>query len=536
MRYHLLSNKEYMFEVITGTRNEHRLVDIIARILKEYVDEVKIVETPVSSWEEQECIIETEKHRIECRALPYTLPANIRSKYVFGEYLHGRIALSGEPGNKLVVIPFPDEPDDAKYVVLSLYTRGTAGVIFYDMIPGRYRRIVIVGDEDYSFTHGSPSPIPVVSIRKEDAMKLMKDTGTINLVVKTSIHHNSTGKTIVARMHGAGDKEIHVTAHHDHWFTGFSDNMIGVELLLQFADLYGKKWNGPNLVLISYTAEESGAPYYTSWYWSWGSRYLLELMNKTNELDKVIADINLDAIYTRPLLVNGNPALLPCINEIAESYPLVYKGHDYADFDSFSYTMKGIPALTLHSLPYMKHIYHTDLDDGREVLDKTISVSREIIIKIVECVAKKKTALKDIASYLKSLIGDPIEPELRSLIARIEMLDNVVRNMNTSIRIATQLLTRVTYMPILDGVFSSELLSDIIEAKKIAENINKYIGGRVRLKVVDREQFIDASPTDYNLDELRRAMDNAIRQRIIEYHKRLDKLISETLIKTQHIS
>jgi len=125
---------------------------------------------------------------------------------------------------------------------------------------------------------------------------------------------------------------------------------------------------------------------------------------------------------------------------------------------------------------------------------------------------------------------------LRSLIARIEMLDNVVRNMNTSIRIATQLLTRVTYMPILDGVFSSELLSDIIEAKKIAENINKYIGGRVRLKVVDREQFIDASPTDYNLDELRRAMDNAIRQRIIEYHKRLDKLISETLIKTQHIS
>lgn len=532
----MLRNDKYSYEVITGTRNEHRFVNIIARFLEEYVDEVKFLETPVSSWEEQECIVETEKHRIECRALPYTLPANIRGKYVSGEYLHGRIALREKPGNKLVIIPFPDEPDDAKYVVLSLYTLGAAGVIFYDVLPGRYRRIVIVGDEDYSFSHGSPPPIPVVSIRKEDAMKIVKDTGAINLLVKTSIRHNSIGRTVVARIHGAGDEEVHVTAHHDHWFTGFSDNMIGVELLLHLAGLYGKTWNGPNLVLISYTAEESGAPYYTSWYWSWGSRYLLELMDKTNELDKIIADINLDAIYTRPLLVNGNPALLGCIDEIAKDYPLVYRGHDYTDFDSFSYTMKGIPALTLHSLPYMKHIYHTDLDDGREVLDKTISVSGEILVKMIECVAKKKIAVKELASHLKSLIGDPVEPELRSLIARIETLDNVIGNQYTSIRIATQLLTRVTYMPVLDGVFSSELLSDIIEAKKLVENINKYIGSRIRLKVVDREQFIDASPTDYNLDELRKALDNAIRQRIIEYHRKLDKLISETLIKTQHIS
>ncbi len=530
MKYFVLYDDDFRQETITGSIVEDKVVDKLVSILKEYVDEIDIVKTPVDSWIEEECFIEVGDQTVKCYSMPYTLPADVEAYPVSADYFGGYIASSKPVKDSIVLIPFPEDPDDIKYVVLKLYEYGARAVVFYDQLPGRYRRMVLIGDEDYSHTHGAPTPIPAVSIRKEDYLKISKINPTrIRIHVKNRVIHNATGKTIIARIHGRGEEEIHVSAHHDHWFTGFSDNLVGVEILVQLAMRYHKEWNGVNLALISYTAEESGAPNYTSWYWTWGSRYYLEILDKTNNLDKIIADINIDTIYTTPLSINGNPALLKCIEEITVKYPVKYRGYDHTDFDSFSYTMKGIPALTINNLLEMKHIYHTNLDDGEEVSGDTINKALTIADEIIKCVNRCKPRYSKIIEYLKR--NNHYPSEYRNLVGRLENLGKIIPDENKRIRITTEILTAVSYIPGIDGLFEADLLGDIKLIVNLLENLKNNTGKRIRVKAVDREQILDISPTHYNLDELEKALNYALRQRIQYYHRQLDEAISRVVSK-----
>lgn len=534
--YVFLRRKEYMFEAITGSENESILVDSLIDTLKEHVDSVKVIDTPVDSWREDECIIETRGSIIPCRAMPYISSAEIEAPIIDAFYVGSSIAVNQPINGRIVLVPFPPDPDDIKYVVLRLYEHGAVAAIFYDELPGRYRRMVLLGDEDYSHTHGSPSPIPAVSIRKEDYLKIKRlDITRLGLKVKSRVIHGSTGKTVIGYKNGSGDKEIHVTAHHDHWFTGFSDNMVGVELIIQ-ASKKLVNWNGPNLVFISYTAEESGAPYYTSWYWAWGSRYYLNMLESLNRLENILADINIDAIYTKPFSINGNPALMDCVEKIKEEHGARYKGYDHTDFDSYSYTAKGIPALTIHNLDEMKYIYHTDLDDGREVGDHIISEALRVLVDTINCIARNPPRYNRLITYIRGNLPSHVEPEQAVLVGRLENLDKLVGNEQERIRIATKLVSTVSYIPGLDGLFYSDTFSDLRIIDEVMESIEKYLGKRIRVKVVDREQFLDVSPTRHNVEELMKALKYTLAQRLRMYNKQLDDYITEILIKNKAIS
>ncbi len=536
MEYVILGKPEYMAEAVTGSSSEASLAEKIAEELKPYTDHVRFFETPVDSWREENCTVEAGSTAAPCHAMPYTVSADVESNIVEANYVGDRIALTQPVEGRIVTIPFPQDPDDIKYVVLKLYEHGAVAVIFYDELPGRYRRMVLIGDEDYSHTHGSPSPIPAVSIMKEDYLKLRKlGLGRVRIKIRAHVVHGAKGKTVIACINGRGEKEIHVTAHHDHWFYGFSDNMIGVELLLQLARRL-KDWKGPNLVLISYTAEEFGAPYYTSWYWTWGSRYYMDILEKQGGIDGIIADINVDALYTKPFMINGNPALGKCIDAISSSRPAIYRGYDHTDFDSYTYTMHGIPALTMHNLFEMKHIYHTNLDDGREVGDHIITEALNTLIDMTKCVARNKTSYERLMSRMREELPQPPNPEQAALIGRLENLDKLISNESTRIRLATRLASTISYIPSLDGVFYSEMFSDLRIIRELMASIEKYYGKRIRVKVVDREQFLDISPTKYNHEELRKALVHAYNQRLREYHRQLDRLISEILMKKKESS
>ncbi|MCD6300632.1 MAG: M28 family peptidase, partial [Staphylothermus sp.] len=356
-KYFILNQDVFRKEIITGSKNEDKAVKYLKDKLSEYVDWIEVIPTPVDTWYEEKCVLLCGNTTINCKSLPYTLSIELESEPVYGYYSGNRIALNKHVDSKIVFIPFPQDPNNTKYVVLKLWREGAEAVVFYDQLPGRYRRIVITGDEDYSFTKGSPPPIPAVSIRKEDYLKIVKEEPSkCSLKIIANVIHNNKGKTLIAGINGKGEKEIHLTAHHDHWFQGFCDNNVGVELLLQMTRLLNKD-SYPNILLISYTAEESGAPNYTSWYWSWGSRYYLSMLNDMNRVDNIIANINVDIIYTSPLSINANPALMKCIEKVMKQYKVRYRGFDHPYFNSFSYTLQGIPALTIHSFNEMQHIY-----------------------------------------------------------------------------------------------------------------------------------------------------------------------------------
>ena len=529
----IIAHKDFFQrETVTGTNIEHKIVDKLYKLFKETMDHVEKIPVPVDSWQQEECMITIGDYEIKCYAMPYTLSGEVDARLVYAEYLGDKIILEENPSDSIVLIPFPPDLDDSKYIVLKLYEQGANAVIFYDRLPGRYRKTVIIGDEDYSHTHGSPSPVPVASIRKEDYLKIMKTRNArAYLRMKTSIKHGATGYNVVGIINGKGEKEIHITAHHDHWFAGFSDNLLGVETLLQVAKYFRKKWKGCNLVFISFTAEESGAPYFTSWYWTWGSRYYLKLLEETGKIENILADVNIDTIYREPFTVNYNPSLRRCIEKLSRKYKLRIQGYDHTDFDSFSYTMHGVPALTINNLKEITHIYHTDLDDGREVPETTIRSVLELVIDTITCINNNPPTHKSYVEYLKQKFEKYTNAELRALIGKIENLETIIHDEQSRIRITTVLLTNVVYIPGLDGVFLSDACADIEFIHNLLTNVEKYIGKRLRVKIVDREQFLDISPTQHNIEELKIALRNALLQRIQYHNKRINQFISEILIK-----
>ncbi len=530
--YRVLYDEVFRKETITGGSNEDRVVRRLISIFREFVDDVDVVETPVDTWIEDECWIIYGDKETRCHAMPYILSGEIEAEIAYAEYYGNRIASSKPVRDTIVFIPFPEDPDDIKFVVLKLYEHGVKAVIFYDQLPGRYRRMVLIGDEDYSCSHGSPSPIPAVSVRKEDYLRIVKDNPhRARLIVKTRIIHGATGKTVIGWINGRDNREIHITAHHDHWFTGFSDNLIGVEALIQLGKrIKEKREFKETILLISYTAEESGAPNYTSWYWTWGSRYYLELRDKSNTLENILFDINIDAIYSTPFYINTNPSMIHCIEELKDKLPIRYRGYDHTDFDSFMYTRRGIPALTINNLLEIKHIYHTNLDDGGEVERETIDKAIDTTYIILKCLVEKPPRYRNIIEYLKN--NDiPASSNYRNLIGRLENLDKLVEDENMRIRIATKTLTTVSYIPGIDGLFESDLVGDIKLIYRIMKNIEKYIGRRIRAKAIDREQILDVSPTKYNIGELDIALSHMINGRINNYQKQLDHEIRQIILK-----
>ena len=170
--YVILYNELFRREIIPGSENEYRVVDKLKNLFREVVDWVKVVNIPTDSWFEEECIVETSDYAFSCRVLPYVGKDVVEGNFVEAKLVEDKIVLLDNVEYPIVFIEFPEELDITKYILLDLYRLGAIAVVFYDKYSGRYRRSVVNGDENYSFKHGSPPPIPAVSIDREDYLKL----------------------------------------------------------------------------------------------------------------------------------------------------------------------------------------------------------------------------------------------------------------------------------------------------------------------------------------------------------------------------
>ncbi|MET1159756.1 MAG: M28 family peptidase, partial [Thermoprotei archaeon] len=503
MKYPILSSSVASREIVPGTPQEREFVSFLRELFSGYADEVRVLETPADTWIEDECYIVLGDTTIECRSMPYTSTFEVEGRFVNARVVGSKIYPLELEGDSIAFIEFPEEPDLAKYIVLELYERGAKAVVFYDRQYGSYRRIVITGTGFFSFTYGSPPPIPVVSILREDYENMLKKgISRINLYVRARTIHNVHGKTVIATINGSSDKEIHITAHHDHWFTGFTDDLVGVETLYQILSRIAKKSNKYTIKVISFTAEEIGAPYYASWYWAWGSRYYLNLLQSRNELDEILADINIDAVAKTPFKVYANPVLTKCIQLLSSKHPIEYSGYDHMDFDSFSYTLKGVPAVTLSNLEEIDSlIYHSTLDNGRgfnyTVLDKVV----DLVVDFVKCLENHKPKYGDLIGYLKKTLGDNVPLETRILLSKIENLNKMFSE-EDSIRLVTSLFTHAVYTPGLKYTYKSDILGEISFLLYILNNIDEYMGSRIR--VVDFDRIVtEISLSNYNSSAVR---------------------------------
>jgi Iap family predicted aminopeptidase len=532
LKYMILGSSSIECEAIPGSPCEKKTAALIASLLREYVDEIRIIDTPVLYWSDAACKISAGNDEYVCKALPYTLSVSVDGEIALAEIMSEGIGLDRDPRGKIVLAEFPMDIPMVKYLTLRLAERGAIGLILYDPFPGRYRRIVVTGDYGYETTYGSPPPIPVVSIRKEDYMDILKKGyGRIKLEVVTHIDHNATGKTVVGRINGSRENEIHLTTHHDHWFNGYSSGIAGVEALLQLARRIRKRKIRNSLVLISYTGHISGSPGYASRYWAWGARYYLNTLEKRGLLENITADLNLDMIYSKPTHINGNPLFMSYFPSIPG---ILYSGYDGIYLQSYAYTEKGIPAATLHNLMEMKYILNTDLDDEIITRGNIISWYVDVIDQIIKNIDIRQLNPTPLIEYVKRTFGEPANPALRALIYRAREFTIKIASRPALLRKYLRELIRTFTSTVCVRSTSVSIRSGILTEAAVLEKIlvdsPRLVNRRVVVSKIDDKTIMDMFLTMNNIMELPYIKEQILDSIIQKYNLKLDKILSEILM------
>ena len=543
----VLNNKLFTKEIITGTPVEHDVVMELKNLFREHgADQVFLEHVNVMAWYEKECFLEIGDQRIKCYSLPYTLTDDVEAPIVFADYYGDRISLENDPQGKVVVIPFPPDPDDAKFVMLRLYSAGALAVIFYDILPGRYRRIVVTGVEGFPFNYGAPPPVPVISITKEDYLKLfMRRTSRVRIFVKTRVDHGRYGYNVIAVYNGSKDYEVIYSVHHDHWFTGFSDDLIGLEIILKFSKklerLNDRKYT---TILASFTAEESGAPGYSGWYWIWGSRKYLENRFIKSDLDNILININLDALFTSRVHVAFNLFLQDIVKELidrgAVDSSLLEKEQPY--FDSFSFTLHGIPSITLHTFHELRVNYHTNLDDGLEN-DPRLEPFMLSLLELLHRIINDKS-INEMYSFkflkerfsIYSEVDLPLET--RVLFRKLADLYNIKGNLdqNKFVKSFNKNFLKPVATYKINGMFEIQLIPEIMIAIDVLKKIHSLnIKSEVIYSPGNENRIFEinliTTPRQHVNEEIIRALYEYIRSSSIKYLDLLNNVMGASLRK-----
>ncbi len=337
-------------EVTAGSREERSLARLLAKQLEErgWSHGEQVFEA--TSWRSTRALIEADGSVFEAEPLPYTVESTVE----------GRIAEpSGDVEEAIVVAEWPWElVDDPKPLILDLAERGAAAVVLYDPLPGRLRKSVVTGCESYCIYHSCPLRIPVVCVERSLGLKLIEMKGSrARLQVEARLMRSeSINVYAVVSEARPGEPYVALIAHYDRWFRGVGDNALGVVTALASAEILED--SKLNLVLAFTAAEESGWPDPASWYWGWGAYKLPEAVD-------VQAAVVLDCLYPGALRASSGFYPLLAAARRAASLRGIGLGVEVNDspFESSVLGLgRGVPAVTLNSLPCGLAVYHTNLD------------------------------------------------------------------------------------------------------------------------------------------------------------------------------
>ncbi len=547
----ILKDKLSRNTVLPGSSDEEEVVLELRDLFKETgSDNVYLEPIETLYWGIRECFIEGQGFKIKCYPLPYTISIDVEAEVVCGEYIGDRIIFWENPRDKIVLIPYPRCVEAVSYIVYRLYREGVEAVVFYDNYPLRYRMGVVATDTCYSYSYGQPPVVPVATIRKEDAIALSKKTSSrARLYIETTTRLNSVGYNVLAECYGREDRVVEITTHHDHWFKGYSDSLAPLHVLLGLLEKLEKARHKYTYTIISFTSNKLGSPGYAGWYWIWGSRrHLLERM-KRDTIDDVLIAINTCSLFTLEPRLSINPFLYKLAIELSKriGFSIDRIELDNPFFDSFSYTLYGVPAMTIHTHPELSLNYNTDLDDGREcpenLVTEYVGKLYSIILTMEESSLDKIFCLECIHDFIdREIVLDrdvwPIG--LRVLIQKTRELGSIKESIDVEafVRLFTREfikpVTSPTVIPCITTAIYPEILvaNDIDYIMRMCKGVDtgycRYIAGecrRLSCLYMDRERI---TRKEY-LDTLTRSYLGVLEDTTYDILERLDKIISSTL-------
>ena len=444
-----------MESILPGSIKEHRVTRQLTTNLKSLVDWVKFIEIPVYTWS-SECNIESSGENYQCAVLPYSPPAIIEVNPAIVKHIEDLRDLQGPLSGSVILIKYPKNYAELRWLYYILSAKNIELVVFYTS--GDFVKAdIVLGTPGFTYNPSTLPKVPTICVSSKVADLITKRS--VVLKVKSQIS-SGIARIILAGINGRGEREIHLVSHHDSIIGEFEKTSSSLLMDLSRAI---KSWDSaPNLVLISSSARDVGDKQFTEYHYTWGLRYLLELLEKRGLLSRVHSALMIGPLHsTTHVKIVVHPLLEQLILSNTSSLSIkVNVDFNHALLESYVYMLKGIPALTVTTLPYTWWCYNSTLDC---TLRTSSTQLVEFIVRLLKGLVEYEyiTRAHKLNDYIIRSLGE-VRVEVRALASRMRSLSRVL-----SAKEYLSEATRLSYG--LFYVMCSEPFTTIIESDVLVE-------------------------------------------------------------------
>ncbi len=449
----IASQLSRIWEPVAGDNKEKVVIDIIRGYLEGIADAISIEPVEVGSWSEDFCYIETSGGVYPCAIHP-PYHGEIDIEFQRNDIMELRVSdvdkIDNKPSSNVLFIDMPMDPDDIPTIANIVKMYNPTALVFIDRYDA-LRRIVVMDKTYCAYRDAKILGYPVLHIPKYVGNRILVNGhySKIRIVARADFIV-SYGYNLIVDVHGGYDRTIYITAHHDHWLSGGSDNLMGVALTIALAKMLRDLAIHRNIRAIFFTAEEGFPPKLSSFYWLVGSRNYV-LNHRDEILDELELLLNFDVVYKGSIGVStSNTMLRNLLRNIVEKQIAIQ--HDNVVFDSYSFTLLGLPALTINTFTtaLSDGIYHTSLDLVDRIDKRTVSDAIVLAHRLITMVSDKKfiteNMLYNIENELILTVQNKYIPlEILSELYRIiKALSNCSQylDINNIIRIINMVITK----------------------------------------------------------------------------------------------
>ena len=205
--------------------------------------------------------------------------------------------------------------------------------------------------------------------------------------------HGTTGRNVVAVVHGTTAEAVVIGAHYDHLggdgkkvYCGADDNASGTAVVIEMARRFAKKPAQRTVILVAFSGEEMGIL---------GSRHFV---NNPPTLEPTVAMINLDMVgrLRENLIVFGADTGDKFKEYLADSPLKIAHNKDaIGPSDHTSFVLKGIPAVHLFTGA------HVDYHKPGDTADKVNFEGLKKVADLVETLARRVADAPERMTFVK---------------------------------------------------------------------------------------------------------------------------------------
>jgi len=258
----------------------------------------------------------------------------------------------------------------------------------------------VVFERDILRNYSTPdASIPVISIPYIEAQTirrlLREEEVKANLKNTVELDVESTSHNVVGELpgHKYPDQIIVLTAHHDSWYGAANDDACGVAVLIGAAEVLATNYkNARTIKFVTCGGEEfTIEPGVEDIFWGLAGSYAYTKQH-ANELDKIVANINLDGFaYGSSSNITLTPELESLMNKLIEEFEAeaIYEveGPPDTGLDQWWFVRHGVPSVSINPKmdQYMK-IYHSSRDTpeliNADLMRNALKMTLALILKL----------------------------------------------------------------------------------------------------------------------------------------------------------